>query len=78
MLLLPTGPIVNFINHNGEAPNIAIRWSSSALQPSELFKSTASQVLESRQQLIIEYVALKEIRPGDEVFLDYGKVRVVL
>jgi hypothetical protein len=78
VFLLPTGPVVNFINHNGEAPNVAIRWSSSALQSSDLFQSTASQVLESRKPLIIEYVALEEIKPGDEIFLDYGKVRVAL
>jgi hypothetical protein len=78
ILLLPTGPVVNFINHNSEAPNVVIRWSPSALQPSEFLKSTASQVLERGKPLIIEYVALEEIRPGDEIFLDYGKVRVVL
>lgn len=78
ILLLPTGPVVNLINHNSQAPNVAIRWSSSALQPIDLFQSTASQALHTRKTLLIEYVALKEIEQGEEIFLDYGKVRFAL
>jgi hypothetical protein len=74
VLLFPFGPGVNFINHN-EAPNAYIRWSTffpdsqhlrETMPVMELFEMAAGP-------LAMEIIALKDIVPGDEIFIDYGE-----
>jgi hypothetical protein len=74
ILLLPYAPGVNFINHHSEMANAAVRWSNQAyeeewleLDPNLLFESPVTH------GLVLEYVALRDILPGEEIFIDYGE-----
>ena len=78
VLLLPYGPAVNFINHGGRSQaNAQIRWSNEpflaaprlkALRPLPLFSTAVGAV----ELLAVEYVATRDIGPGEEILLDYG------
>mmetsp|Transcript_8838 Transcript_8838/g.21598 ORF Transcript_8838/g.21598 Transcript_8838/m.21598 type:complete len:581 (-) Transcript_8838:148-1890(-) len=65
-LLFPYSPAVNLINHYNE-PNVELRW------------STASNVnqnstgIASNPSLLLELVASRPIKMGDEIYLDYGR-----
>ncbi|CAJ1945599.1 unnamed protein product [Cylindrotheca closterium] len=75
MLLLPTGPGVNAINHDSEKANVALRWSNSTLNGDAEFLKTHYAKLTGRQDvnMILEYIALEDIDAGNEIFLDYGE-----
>jgi hypothetical protein len=75
MMLFPYGPGVNLINHNGKNPNVAIRWSSSEFHHSEWLELPATEFWDTVYPggLILEVVAVRNIKPGDELFMDYGK-----
>ena len=78
VVLLPYAPMVNLINHNDhDKANAYVRWSYDpklslgsdaqklkSLRPMELFANTDT--------LMIEYVALRDIQPGEEIFVEYG------
>jgi SET domain len=75
LLLLPYGPGVNFINHHESEANVYIRWSTRFGDNTEYRES--ARLMELYEQpasgkLMMEFVALKDILPGDEIFLDYG------
>jgi SET domain len=73
ILLLPAAPVVNLINH-GTKPNVMVRWSSKMGNFDALLYSVHfMELLEGEgTDLVVEYVALREIAPGDELLLDYG------
>lgn len=83
LLLVPTAPIVNYINH-GTRPNVAIRWPGEKSQLHRVFngawqeggnwwlKSSVGEVLQKSNQLAWEYVALRDIDRFEELVLDYG------
>jgi hypothetical protein len=76
VLLCPYGAGVNFINHNQSLANVAIRWAPDGelshnatwLQQT----SVADMANEYSTKLAIDFVALRDIQPGEEIFLDYG------
>ena len=80
VLLTPYGAMVNYINHNSHSPNVKVQWPSStdhnkllAHHPEWLQQSP--QFLRDTVQsigLALEYVALRDIQPGEEVVMDYG------
>ena len=85
VLLLPFGPMANFINHNrgpdGKAANAYVRWSiqeqsaapyMTSQRPMELFSIPVGGQGTHDEVLILEYVALRDIQPGEEIFIDYG------
>jgi hypothetical protein len=76
VLLLPYAPGVNFINHS-EKPNVAIRWATSNVMFDSRYLREQKPVMELYEMaagsLVVEYVALTDIAPGDEIFLDYGE-----
>ena len=88
VLLLPSGPMVNYINHNDKKPNAKIRWHETTLSKEELAKLerreeyhhfdemkewTAEQVVNQHGMgLIIDIVATRPIEEGEEIFLHYG------
>jgi len=76
MLFLPFGMNTNLINHaSGDKANVKLTWSTmefnqfkwQGLSPREL-----SSPKYSRVGLVMDIVATKDIKKGDEIFLDYG------
>jgi hypothetical protein len=75
MLLFPYGPVVGYINHD-KSPNVGLRWSESSLHYDSLLSLQIDQFWDAVQpgQLILEVFALRDVYPGEELFLDYGDV----
>jgi len=76
LLLVPYSPVVNFINHQGTAPNAEIRWpKGKALlgDPNDWLHLHPLEVLDKSGELMMEFVALHDIQPGEEIFIDYGR-----
>lgn len=74
MLLFPYSSVVNYINHMRETPNAMIRWSSSPYHHQDWMNFTVDDMkMESRAGLMMEYVATRDILPGEEIFIDYGE-----
>jgi hypothetical protein len=74
--LLPLGPGVNFINHDSDRPNVSLRWSRHDHEDSIELRETTPVMelfeLPAPGPLVLEYVALEDILPGDELLMDYG------
>lgn len=79
MMFFPYGAAVNLINHSSKSPNVEWRWStqkshSSVHHSSWLDLSYADfWGVATPGGLILEVVALRDIQPGEELLLDYGK-----
>uniref|UniRef100_A0A7S2MYR8 SET domain-containing protein n=1 Tax=Helicotheca tamesis TaxID=374047 RepID=A0A7S2MYR8_9STRA len=76
MLLFPYGPIVNLINHDSKAPNAKIQWFEKNSGDTDKFlrsKFTPDLDESKKVDFKIEYIALRDIQPGEEIFIDYGK-----
>lgn len=71
VLLLPLLPGLAAVNHKSE-PNVRIRWSPRT--KSNWLSSSSHWILsqEPQNSLVVKFEALKNIYPGDEVYLDYG------
>lgn len=65
-LLYPYGAMANLINHFPES-NVQLQWSEASQQ--HLSKALS---LDNPPHLVMELVATKDIREGEEVYLDYG------
>ncbi len=74
--LTPYGGMVNYINHSPE-PNVRIQWPTKDLvahkpywleQDLEFIRYSTANV-----GLSFDYIALRDIQEGEEVFIDYGK-----
>ena len=76
MLLCPYGAGINYINHNQTLANVAIRWAQNfplAHRDESLRKKTPQDLeYDYQPQLAFDYVALRDIAQGEELFLDYG------
>lgn len=90
VVLFPYGSFVNYINHAPSDPqasdgvkpsaaNVRVQWSEQfhtdnsevdprTLNPDDLWKR------QSPEGLVLEYVALRNIQPDEEILLDYGSV----
>ena len=79
VMLFPLAPGVNFINHQDDADkvNAYIRWSTKLGNNDEIKAMPVMELLEVAEgdegALVLEFVALRDLQPGDEVFIDYGK-----
>lgn len=76
LLLTPYGAMVNYINHHRELANVKIQWPAKELvahKPDWLTKDVEflSNVHE-KIGLSFDYVALRDLEEGEEIFLDYG------
>ena len=73
MLMSPYGPGASFINHNATNANVRLHWADT----NHDWFNKSIEWLEKDDlagaQLLLDFVATKDILPGDEVFLDYGK-----
>jgi hypothetical protein len=77
VLVCPYGNGVNYINHVREHANVKVRWAQDfpahqddvlhQATPEDLFNSTAEP------KFVLEYIALRDIVAGEEIFLDYGE-----
>ena len=75
ILLFPYGAVgANYINHNASMTNIKIQWAEHGkLRHDEaFFKVSPDDMAHAAPNLGIEYVALRDIAEGEELFLDYG------
>ena len=75
VLLLPYGPGVNYINHNHQNPNAIVDWTESAAEFSDedaLFVTAHELLYRKSRRLLFDYVALRDIEEGEEIFIDYG------
>ena len=79
VLLLPTAPGVNVINHSREKVNAYIRWSinenlfdTSYPMLDMLHFDMLDEQAGQEHQLAFDIVAMRDIQQGEEVFLDYG------
>uniref|UniRef100_A0A7S1Y7F5 SET domain-containing protein n=1 Tax=Grammatophora oceanica TaxID=210454 RepID=A0A7S1Y7F5_9STRA len=79
LLLFPYSPVVNFVNHanaNDGVANVRLQWSShpTLFRDREKWLSSTLDELSKRNEsgLLLELVATRDIRPGEEILLDYG------
>ncbi|GKY98732.1 hypothetical protein MPSEU_000829500 [Mayamaea pseudoterrestris] len=77
ILLTPYGGMVNYINHHKQKANVKVRWPDGekvAHKPSWLKEKTPENLKYTVEKigLSFEYVALRDISEGEEVFMDYG------
>mmetsp|Transcript_16707 Transcript_16707/g.23565 ORF Transcript_16707/g.23565 Transcript_16707/m.23565 type:complete len:1238 (-) Transcript_16707:47-3760(-) len=75
MLLFPYSPIVNYINHDHEDFNVKLQWSSMPNHREDWLNRSVSDLMkEEFAGLIMEFVATRDIEPGEEILLDYGEL----
>jgi hypothetical protein len=72
IFLLSYSSTVNFINHNSQNPNVKLRWSNSTLHRKHFLDLSSEDVLKQGFGLFMEFVALRDIQPHEEILFDYG------
>jgi hypothetical protein len=75
LLLCPYGAGVDYINHNQTLANVRVQWSQHGLTShnDSWFNLTPPQMeWVYKPNLALDYVALRDIEQGEELFLDYG------
>jgi hypothetical protein len=74
MFLIPYGSMVSFINHDSQSPNVELRWSTSKTLHNrrDLLELSYKEVIGSEFGLLMEFVALRDIQPHEEILLNYG------
>jgi len=65
-LLFPYSPVVNLINHYSE-PNVELRWSTASTYDQTSKESGPNSTM------LLELVASRPIKMGEEIYLDYGR-----
>lgn len=76
LLLCPYGPMVSYVNHNATQANVKLRWADPQRgnhMPELLGNSIEQLDTNATAKLAFELVALRDIDPGEEIFLDYGE-----
>lgn len=74
LLLCPYGAGVNYINHSRE-PNVRIQWATTfeaAHDHDIVTKGTIESFNDKKPLVAFDYVAIRDIEEGEELFLDYG------
>lgn len=76
ILLTPYGAMVNYINHHKAKANVRIQWPNQEMvahNPAWLTKDVAYlRDTTEKIGLSVDYVALRDIEEGEEIFMDYG------
>ncbi|KAL3917310.1 MAG: hypothetical protein SGILL_004773 [Bacillariaceae sp.] len=77
MLLLPIGPQVTLMNHDGKSSNAAITWShksSDVIRGSKIYRDFTVEQMSAVSDivLVMKVVARRNIREGEEITLNYG------
>ena len=76
LLLCPYGAMVVAVNHNRTLANIRLQWGDpkkTQHHPEWLNMSLPELAKRKSAGLVMEYVATRDIEPGEELFLDYGE-----
>jgi len=74
VLLCPYGMMTSLINHNSEEPNAKVVWNRDLMKhPEWLEMAPGDWLYEGHAGLNFDVVATRDILPGDEVYMDYGK-----
>lgn len=85
VLLLPYGPMAGYVNHKSKEANVKIQWHTSKSYSTALTKRQEHhhpELLELSHDIVVnvhgkglmlDYVALRDIEPGEEILLDYGE-----
>lgn len=74
LLLSPYGALNLFINHSHKNPNARVVWSEESFMahPEWLTQPVEGFAKEYHAGLSIDYIALRDIEPGEEILIDYG------
>lgn len=76
VVLTPYGGMVNYINHHKQHANVRVQWPEKELiahRPEWLKKDVSFlSNLHGKIGLSFDYVALRDIQEGEEIFMDYG------
>lgn len=76
LLLLPYSHHVAYINHHSTKFNAKVQWATnfSFYHREEMFNESV-EMLENRitAGLMLEYIAIRDINPGEEILIDYGE-----
>jgi hypothetical protein len=76
VLLTPYGAMVNYINHHRELANVKVQWPQKELIPHKpdwlLENPEFLANVHEKIGLSFDYVALRDIQEGEEIFMDYG------
>ncbi len=75
LLLCPYGSNTLHINHHPTDHNVQVVWATNTtwFDPKCLDMTTAELGLHARTCLAIDYIATREIAPGEEILIDYGQ-----
>jgi hypothetical protein len=73
-LFFPAGAMTNYINHGGKIANVKMIWTTKAWSNAEVARNTSIEELSQFGpiDMILELVATRPIKKGEEVLLDYG------
>lgn len=74
VLFFPAGPMTNYINHGGKKVNAILRWSTMEWSDVKAAKNAPVDELPeySSIDMIVELVATRDIKKGEEILIDYG------
>lgn len=77
LTLTPYGGMVNFINHaSGSQANVKVQWPDKELVPHKprMLEKDVEYLRNSPSRIVLsfDYIALRDIQEGEEVFMDYG------
>ena len=76
LVLTPYGAVVNYINHSKERANVKVQWPTEELvaHKSEWLNKDVAFLRDTTNKigLSFDYVALRDIEEGEEIFMDYG------
>ena len=75
LLLFPYSPITNFINHNEDKSkvNARLQWSTLTNHHDDWLSLSPEEVMsKTTAGLMMDFVAIRDIKEGEEIYIDYG------
>jgi hypothetical protein len=73
VLLVPNSSYALLINHDGNDPNTAIRWvEKGKIVPEDWLSQSAKTMVKRGSGAMMEFYALRDIKPGEEITVNYG------
>eukprot|EP00978_Attheya_sp_CCMP212_P005768 scaffold12879_cov50-Attheya_sp.AAC.4 len=73
VLLVPNNSDALYINHDGNDPNTAIRWVEKGnIVPEDWLSQSVKTMIERGSGAMMEFYALRDIKPDEEITVNYG------